>query len=207
MSGELRWKWCVLVISPLAPSLPLLPSLPLPSSPASEPFASFARILFSLQVSILSNRPSDHILSLSPGSSCSLVYLSEQHKLGKLPRQHEAHIGDAESDHGRPAQVPCPVERRDTTRRGRKTDKKYRNGAGREGESVCVWTIRGAALRRLRKHIHTQFQFHSWMYHKHLVVYRAAAPQASLSISLKVADCWLSSHNARWRPLADARWD
>lgn len=37
------------------------------------------------------------------------VYLSEQHKLGKLPRQHEAQVGDAKGDHGRPAGVLLPV--------------------------------------------------------------------------------------------------
>lgn len=37
------------------------------------------------------------------------VYLSEQHKLGKLPRQHEAQVGDAQGDHGRPAGVLLPV--------------------------------------------------------------------------------------------------
>lgn len=38
-------------------------------------------------------------------------YLSEQHKLGKLPRQHEAQIWDAQSYQGRPAQISCPAER------------------------------------------------------------------------------------------------
>lgn len=37
------------------------------------------------------------------------VYLSEQHKLGKLPRQHEAQVGDAQGDHGRPARILLPV--------------------------------------------------------------------------------------------------
>lgn len=37
------------------------------------------------------------------------VYLSEQHKLGKLPRQHEAQVGDAQGDHGCPARVPLSV--------------------------------------------------------------------------------------------------
>lgn len=37
------------------------------------------------------------------------VYLSEQHKLGKLPRQHEAQVGDAQGDNGRPAWVLLPV--------------------------------------------------------------------------------------------------
>lgn len=34
------------------------------------------------------------------------VYLSEQHKLGELPGQHEAQGGDAQGDHGGPARVP-----------------------------------------------------------------------------------------------------
>lgn len=46
------------------------------------------------------------------------VYLSEQNKLGKLPRQHKAQIGDAESDHGRPARVPRPGEKTNTKERG-----------------------------------------------------------------------------------------
>lgn len=37
------------------------------------------------------------------------VHLSEQHKLGKLPRQHEAQVGDAQGDHGCPARVPLSV--------------------------------------------------------------------------------------------------
>lgn len=82
------------------------------------------------------------------------VYLSEQHKLGELPRQHKAQIGDAQSDHGRPARAPCPGERRETEE-------------GRENrvvrESVGVEEIREDALRRPRKHTYTSthIQFRS----------------------------------------------
>lgn len=49
-----------------------------------------------------------HSLSMSL-SLC--VYLSEQHKLGKLPGQHKAQIGYAQGDQGCPARAPCPEER------------------------------------------------------------------------------------------------
>lgn len=50
------------------------------------------------------------------------VYLSEQNKLGKLPGQHKAHIGDAQSNHGRSARVPRPGEKTDTKDTGKKKD-------------------------------------------------------------------------------------
>lgn len=36
-----------------------------------------------------------------------LLYLSEQHKLGELPRQHKAHVGDAQSNQSCPARAAC----------------------------------------------------------------------------------------------------
>lgn len=50
------------------------------------------------------------------------VYLSEQHKLGELPRQHEAQGGDAQGDHGCPARVPRSSERREMEGGGEKNE-------------------------------------------------------------------------------------
>lgn len=133
--------------SPL--SVPLLEYfLPLHS------FASFctflARVLCSLQVfifSLISSGPSPFVPhSLSMFLLLS-VYLSEQHKLGELPRQHKAQVGDAQSDHGCPARIPCPGERRETEEEEKKMIIKW---------CECGWEGDKRKCIKTAKKIHTQ---------------------------------------------------
>lgn len=42
-----------------------------------------------------------------------MFYLSEQHKLGELPRQHEAQVGHAQRHHGGSARLPGAGESRE----------------------------------------------------------------------------------------------
>lgn len=61
-------------------------------------------------------RPASHS-SRQSDLNLLCIYLSEQHELGELPRQHEAQGGDAQGDHGCPARVPCSGGRRETEMR------------------------------------------------------------------------------------------